>query len=464
MPGRTHAGVSGLFRSLVVRVIAASSLMAMAGLFVIASIIATLFRQSTEDNFSRLLSAHLFNLIGTVGTGTDGALQGAPELGDLRFTIPRSGWYWSVEIVAGGPADPLRSPSLTADLPSLSVSQAPFDAEFRRTYRSAGLAGEDVEVVESEFVIDDKDRVARFRVTGNRSALEAEIDAFARTLWTWLAAFGALMIAVNALAILLSLRPLAFVRSALADIREGRSQRLDGDFPAEIAPLAAETNALIDANRRVVERARTQVGNLAHSLKTPLAVITNEGRALGGDRGRLIADQAEAARARVDHYLKRARIAAQKDSVAFRTPVVPTLERLIRVMRKLNPNLSFDLVIGDGKAAFAGEREDFEEMIGNLVENAAKWARHSVRVSVTGAQEHGAHRLLVCVEDDGPGIPDDKARDAMMRGRRLDETKPGSGLGLSIVADLVEEYGGTIGLGRSDLGGLKAEIVLKQPA
>ena len=453
--------MNGLFRSLVFRTIAASSLLAVAGLIVIATVIAALYRQSAQDNFARLLSAHLFNLIGTVGVAPDGALVGAPELGDLRFTIPKSGWYWSVEIVAGDSAAPLRSPSLTGDIPALPVSAAPFDAEFRRSYAMAGLAGEQVEIVESEFVIDDADRVARFRVMGNRSELAREIATFERTLRLWLALFGVLTIAVNALAIYLGLRPLGHVRQALADVREGRAERLDGVFPSEIAPLAAETNKLIESNHRIVERARTQVGNLAHSLKTPLAVVTNEGRALGGEKGRLIADQAEAMRMQVDHYLKRARIAAQKDSVAFRTPVRPSLERFVRVMGKLHPHLDFSLTIEGRDPVFSGEREDFDEVVGNLIENAAKWARSRVSVTAADMARSGASGMTIAIEDDGPGIPEDKAREAIRRGNRLDESKPGTGLGLAIVVDLVEEYGGALVLGQSSLGGLKAEVIMQ---
>lgn len=453
-----------LWRSLVLRTILASSLLAMAGLILVATLITALYRQSAEENFQRLLSAHLFNLIGNVGISPEGALTGAPELGDFRFTIPRSGWYWSVEIVAGKGGAPLRSPSLTGELPAFPVAQAPFDNEFRRSYLMPGLEKEQVQVVESEFVIDDHDHVARFRVTGNRTELSDEIGRFERTLWTWLSVFGLATIIVNALAIFLGLQPLRRVRKALAAVREGKAERLTDNFPAEIAPLANETNKLIEANHRIVERARTQVGNLAHSLKTPLAVITNEGRALGGAKGRLIADQAESMRMQVDHYLKRARIAAQRDSVAFRTPVTPSLERFVRVMGKLHPGLTIEMEVPPQDPVFAGEREDFEEIVGNLVENAVKWAKHRVRLSVTGRDSAEGRLIVLAVEDDGPGIPPEKAADAVKRGKRLDETKPGTGLGLAIVVDLVEEYGGQLALGRSSLGGLKAEVMVRAGA
>lgn len=450
--------MNGLFRSLVFRTILASSVLAIGGLVIVATLISALYRQSVEENFTRLLSAHLFNLIGAVGVSEGDVLQGAPEFGDMRFTIPRSGWYWSVEIVSGPPAPALRSPSYVGYLAVPSAVEAPFDADYRRSYRTTGPAGELLEVVESEFVIDDKGRVARFRVTGNRSELARSISGFERTLWMWLAVFGVLTTTANALLIFLGLRPLRTVRRALADIREGRADRLDGVFPIEIAPLVAETNALIEANHRIVERARTQVGNLAHSLKTPLAVVTNEGRALGGNRGHLISEQAESMRMQVEHYLKRARIAAQKDSVAFRTPVAQPLERLVRVLGKLNPGLSIDLDMPVGDLVFGGEREDFEEIIGNLLENATKWAKKRVMVSVRTVDGDSGRNLVVAIEDDGPGIADAKAREAIKRGGRLDETKPGSGLGLSIVSDLVAEYGGALQLTRSSLGGLKAEV------
>jgi signal transduction histidine kinase len=266
------------------------------------------------------------------------------------------------------------------------------------------------------------------------------------------------MVVINALAMLFGLRPLGHIRDALARVREGKAERLDGSFPPEVEALVTETNALIDNNRGIVERYRTQVGNLAHSLKTPLAVITNEGRAAGGDKGRLIVEQAAAMQRQIEHYLHRARIAAQRDSIVFRTPVVLPLSRMVRVLEKLNPDKRIGLSVGDG-LVFAGEGEDLEEIVGNLLENATKWARSRVEIRV-GKAAAGRPAILLVVEDDGPGIPEGQAEDALKRGKRLDETKPGTGLGLSIVADLVSEYGGEIELGRSGLGGLKVAVRL----
>ena len=449
-------------RSLAVRVIAFSTVWAILALVVIYTVIATLYRETSERGFDSLLSAHLFNLIGSVGVSPSGVLTGGPDLGDLRFSERESGWYWAVQPVSEGLTGALQSLSMTGPVPSPDASEVPFSAGFQRSYITEGIRGEELEVFESEFVLDSQNRVARFRVMGNRSELEDDIGIFEGRLLTYLSVFGIGMIAINAIAILLGLRPLSQVSRALALVREGTAQRLAGRFPAEIEPLANETNALIENNRRIVERSRTQVGNLAHSLKTPLAVLLNEARALGGERGRLITDQAAAMQSQLEHYLQRARIAAQRDSVVYRTPVAPLLQRMVRVMEKLNDGTKIAFSAPAAEVIFAGEREDLEEIVGNLLENAMKWARSSVSVSlrqVAGADEE--RQFAIVIEDDGPGIPDDKAREVLKRGRRLDETKPGTGLGLSIVSDLVNEYGGKIALERGAQGGLKATVVLR---
>jgi signal transduction histidine kinase len=455
------AAITIVPRSLTVRVIALSTIWAVLALIAIATVITTLYRQASERGFESLLSAHLFNLISSVGVSESGSLMGSPDLGDLRFSQPASGWYWAVEPVSKGLTGELRSPSMIRSVPSPTAFEVPFSLEFRRNYTAEGISGEELEIIESEFVLDAKNRVARFRVMGNLSELEAEIAGFERRLYTYLSIFGAGMIAINAAAILFGLQPLQRVRNALALVREGTAQRLDGSFPAEIEPLANETNALIENNRRIVERSRTQVGNLAHSLKTPLAVLLNEGYLIGGDKGRLITDQATAMQRQLDHYLQRARIAAQRDSVVYRTPVAASLRRMVRVIEKLNPKTKVELSLPPEEILFAGEREDLEEITGNLLENAMKWAKSAVRVSVASAGEKSG-AFILSIEDDGPGIPEDKAREALKRGRRLDESKPGTGLGLAIVSELVNEYGGRLALERSVLGGVNALIELKR--
>jgi signal transduction histidine kinase len=238
-------------------------------------------------------------------------------------------------------------------------------------------------------------------------------------------------------------------------------------MPREIEPLAQEVNALIESNKRVVERARMQVGNLAHSLKTPLAVLINESSQMHPPHKELVRIQADLMQAQVQSYLHRARIAAQRDSILARTDAEPVLERLVRVMRKLNPDKTYHLSIAPKGLMLAMEAQDVEETLGNLIENASRFARSDITLSATmapagtvgGDGGRKAWALLV-VEDDGPGLEPAEIKEAMKRGRRLDESKPGTGLGLSIVSEIVAEYQGTFALLRAASGGLRAELVL----
>ena len=231
--------------------------------------------------------------------------------------------------------------------------------------------------------------------------------------------------------------------------------------------MAQEVNALIDSNRRVVERARMQVGNLAHSLKTPIAVLLNDAEQMQAPHGELVRSQAEIMRGQVQSYLNRARIAAQRDSILARTEAEPVLERLVRVMRKLNPDIEFALSIRQPGLRLAMEAQDVEETIGNLVENAARFARERIAIAAAAAPkgvggDDPARRawIRIVIDDDGPGLEPDQIQEAMKRGRRLDESKPGTGLGLSIVSEIVSEYKGVFSLSRAPSGGLRAELVL----
>ena len=453
--------LKGLPHALAFRVVAFSSVWAIIALVVIATVISALFRQVSQRGFEDVLSAHLFNLIASVSATETGFLAGDPNLGDLRFSEPFSGWYWAVEPASDALRNPLYSPSLAGEVPSPPTDVVPFDREFQRRYNITGPGGQEIGVLEAEIVLGEVDRIARFRVMGNRSELETEIANFASRLFAYLAIFGIGMVAINVFAILIALKPLGSISSALSKIRAGTAERLTGPFPREIMPLAEETNALIESNRRIIDRARTQVGNLAHSLKTPLAVLMNEGRAMGGEQGALISAQTAAMREQIDHYLQRARSAAQHSTLAARSPAKETLARMARVAEKLNPDKQLIVKMPEETVIFAGEREDLEEITGNLLENAMKWSRREVRLTLSKPQEEtGRTGLQIIIEDDGPGIPAKQAQQAVKRGRRLDESKPGTGLGLAIVADLVEEYGGVLVLERSELGGLRAEVSL----
>ncbi len=447
-------------QSLAVRVIALSSLWVVAAFLVVAGLISNLYASTAQRGFEAVVRAQLYNLINAVTVDETGRLVGSPDLGDLSYSQPLSGWYWEVLPAGGDTSGRLASFSLgPARIEAPTPEAVPFDSQYRRDYRAAGLDRERVYVEEAEVVLDADNHAARFRVMGNASVVDADVSGFNRRLALYLGLFGLGSIVVNAGAILFGLHPLIAVRRSLGDVRAGRSERLTGIFPAEIRPLASELNALIDSNQRIVERARTQVGNLAHSLKTPIAVLLNEASAIGGERGRLVAEQSEGMRRQVQHYLDRARMAALGGVASARTPVAPVLERLLRVVAKLDPGrrIEMDLDTGDADLVFAGERQDLEELVGNLLENAAKYGRTRVRLS---CRVLDGQRFEIAVDDDGPGLSEAEIAEAMKRGARLDEAVAGSGLGLSIVADTVLQYRGDFRLLRSEIGGLRAEVTL----
>ena len=448
-------------KSLTLRAIALSTLWAAISLAAIATVIIALYRDTNDRNFANLLNANLSNLVASASVDENGKLTGNPDLGDLNYTEPRSGWYWSVEPVTPTVTGGLMSWSLSdGAIPAADTKIVPFDKNFRRTYNAPGLDGETLEISETEVEMNSADKIARFRVMGNRSQIDAEVSQFSRKLYLYLALFGLGSIAVNALAILVGLNPLRSARESLRLIREGKAHRLDGAFPPEIAPLAMEMNALIDNNRRIVERSRTQVGNLAHSLKTPLAVISNEGQALGGKQGAVVVEQAGAMQQQIQHYLQRARIAAQRDSVVFRAPISPILTRMQRVMQKLNPQKTFEFTPPEAEIVFGGEAADLEEIIGNLLENAAKWGRKRVEIKAGAVTKSSTPMFFIEISDDGAGLTRQQMESGIKRGKRLDESKPGTGLGLSIVSDTVREYGGTLEMDKALLGGLAVTITL----
>jgi signal transduction histidine kinase len=455
-------------RSLTARVLLLATLWSGLALVVIALVISALYRQSAERAFTDLLRAQLYNVINSVSIGENNSLVGNPQLGDLRYSQPETGWYWLIEPLGTFAAAPLSSSSLGVSRIAVpSILNVPFNNRYERFYPVTDAFGNNVLVAETEVVLDAEGRAARFRVAGNLDAMEEDIRVFDRSLYIALFVFGVGSLVVNGGAILFGLRPLDRARRALGKIRRGEAEKLEGDFPREIMPLVNEVNALIESNRRIVDRARMQVGNLAHSLKTPLAVLLNESRVLEAGHQELVRSQAEAMQAQVQSYLNRARIAAQRESVLVRCEVEPVLERLVRVMRRLNPDKQFHLAVEPG-AVLAMEQQDVEETVGNLLENAARFCREGVWLSTAatvvpaGDGNEGPRRtwLELAVEDDGPGIDPEQADEAMKRGRRLDESRPGAGLGLSIVREIAGEYQGSFRLGRSERGGLRATLIL----
>ncbi|HXQ11867.1 MAG TPA: ATP-binding protein [Caulobacteraceae bacterium] len=269
---------------------------------------------------------------------------------------------------------------------------------------------------------------------------------------------GAGLILLVFIQVRVGLGPLFALQKEVADVRVGKADRVVGDYPSELEPLAAELNALVAHDREVVERQRTHVGNLAHALKTPLSVMLAEAERDPGPLADTVERQAEAMRDHVDHHLRRARAAARSQAPRERTAVAPVLEELSHALERIFRDQAVTI---DWRCPetlfFQGERQDLLEMLGNVLENACKFSKRRVRAD---AEATTPGRLVVVVEDDGPGLPGEQRAEVFKRGERLDETAPGTGLGLSIVEELARAYGGAATLGDSSLGGLRVTLDL----
>ncbi|WP_455474464.1 ATP-binding protein [Bartonella sp. B30(2025)] len=450
-------------KSLSLRVMILSTVWAVISLSSISAISVLFYQRSGEESLKHILTAQLYSLIATVTVSPDGNLKGG-ELGvnDIRYSDPTSGWYWEVVALSPNLQGRLTSPSLgTGEIFSSSNVDIPFGDQFFRFYKINGINDQKLQVIESDVVLDDQNHIARFRLVGNIDEVHAQVQEFKKILQIFLWSFGIGSILINIAIIFFSFQPLKRIRQALNDIREGKVKYVNTDLVSEVMPLVQEMNALINNNQRIIERFRTQVGNLAHSLKTPLSVIMNEVDKMHGEQAVLLREQTKMVQAQINHYLQRARIAAQFDSVIYQTPVRTVIDRLVRVMKKLNSEKEIQFVMDTDDIVFSGEREDLEEIVGNLIENAAQWSHTKVMISCCLENDIGESKFFsIVVEDDGPGLTAEQIGEAFKRGRRFDESKPGTGLGLAIVSDMVSEYGGSFFLSRSDLGGLYAKILL----
>jgi signal transduction histidine kinase len=448
--------------SLAFRLIAGAVLWSSIALVAGGLILSSVFRHSVERSFDARLDVLLGSLIATTEVNAKHEIVRSRDLNETRFDFAYSGWYWQIAPIAQRLA--LRSRSLFDQSIDLSQGQdAERDVSGARFFDATGPEDQQLRVIERRVMLPGYDVPVSFAVAGDKAEMEADIKSFNGTVFTAMAAMGAGLLIALLIQVRFGLRPLDGVRRALAQIRSGKATRLEGSFPSEIEPLAEEINSLLEGNREVLERARTHVGNLAHALKTPLSVLTNEARAHPGGFGDQVAKLAGTMREQIDHHLARARMAASANVFGAHTPVAPTLARLGRALERIyaERGIAVSVQCAEG-LGFRGEAQDLEEMAGNLLDNACKWAatRVELRVAPLAQPRRGRAAFVIAVEDDGPGVPEAQRAAVLKRGSRLDETKPGSGLGLSIVTEIAELYGGELKLGDAALGGLRAELVL----
>jgi signal transduction histidine kinase len=434
-------------------------------LLITGVVLSSVYRDATERAFDRRLNLYLRTLVAEVATPDEPPDRQFQSLGEPLFELPLSGWYWQITRTDSDKAEVHASRSLwDKKLPKLEEHGAELTAAGIRLGYAEGPEGQTLRIVERpvDLGADGKFLVS---VAGDASEIFEETRNFDYYLVGTFGALSIVLVLTTIFQVRFGLAPLKRISDSIADIRSGRAERLEGEFPVEIAPLARETNALIDANREIVERARTHVGNLAHAIKTPLSVIVNEATAHPADQFAMkVLEQTEVMRDQVAHHLKRARIAARLTAVGTITEVASVIDALHRAMEKIYRDRCIAIeVSADTRAKFRGERQDLEEMVGNLVDNACKWAtsRVFIEVLVEGAVEPGGGPMLrIIVDDDGRGLSAAERAQVSRRGQRLDESKPGSGLGLSIVVDLAALYGGNLSLGPAPVGGLRAELLL----
>ena len=440
------------------RLLVGASIWLMVALAVTFFVLTGLFRDTVTRNFDIVLVDHVDELLSLIDVRADGATSLRRHPVDPRFVTPGSGWYW----VISDDASWRESSASLGDnpFPSLTNGGHAADGGFR-TYPALDYTGRNIRVISQRGRPSGGNRELTFLLSGPAVVIDAAVDRFNGALLLGLLALGLTLVFAVVIQVSFGLQPLRAVGRSLAAIRAGRSTRLEGDFPEELAPLANELNALLTHNQQSIQRTRERIDDLAHALKTPMAVLKNAAETIGGTEGDAIRTQVAAMGGSVEHHLSRARIAGTGDIIGARAAVKPLVEGLRRTVSQIyaDRNVEIGIDIGDD-LIFRGERQDLTEMLGNLMDNACKWA--SGRIHLSASVEKGI--LEVVVEDDGPGIPANEREAALDRGARLDGTTPGSGLGLAIVRDIAKLYGGNLELARSADGGVAARLRLPAAA
>ena len=437
--------------SLTFRLIVTSAIWVTITLVAVAVLLTLFFQSHVEEHFDAFLFDHLEENIAAARLNEKGEFYLTWVPADLRFNEPHSGWYWQVDKdgVALARSDSLLSDALKikldADLPGSHV------------LKIRGPGNEKLRAIATNIALPGFEGVYTFSIAGSVYGIERDVENFTSNLGMTLILLGIGLIIAIYLQIKVGLKPLRLLKETLSNISSGKETRLPESFPSEVQPVVHELNFLLDHSEGLLERARTQVGDLAHALKNPLTVIRNEADGINSEQGRLISEKAAAMGAYVERYLSRARAAGSANIIGASVDVLAISRDIGYLMEHMYQDKNLNIVLKDLKGLqFKGDAQDLEEMLGNLMDNACKWANNQVIVQ---GDKKGS-RIYIRIQDDGPGIPGDKMHSVLKRGQRLDETVPGSGLGLGIVLDLSKLYNGDLKLDNCEEGGLCAELEL----
>jgi signal transduction histidine kinase len=409
--------------------------------------IAALFRQFANDLMESELRKHLDELVMLIDFDDEGFPHLYRPLSDPRFTEFGSGLAWQVTR-----SGKVLIKSLSASTENIPVPDDPLAI---KDVRKVVLPSPHGSIVTFERLLLPEGSTQpplRIQVGADTAVVDRMLPTFTVPLTLSLVLLAILLIAAAILQVQFGLQPMSRLRRALGAIGAGEAAKLPGGFPSEVQPLVDDLNNLLELNAQMVLRARTQAGNLAHALKTPLAVLTDEAYRLA-DRGQadsadVILAQSQRMQRQIDYQIARARAAASRSVPGIVAPVAPTVASIVGAM---------ETDVGDACVALC-DPMDLNEILANIIDNACKWATR--RIVIRGTVDETQDRVVIIVDDDGPGLPAEKLDIVFKVGERLDEQVPGSGLGLPIVRDLVDLYGGRIRLENRAGGGLRAILEL----
>jgi signal transduction histidine kinase len=438
-------------KSLTARIVGLSIIWIIMALVITTLILGRLYRDHIEEHFDAHVFTHVEELVAAVETGPDGKLQMGGQPTDPRFYHLNSGWYWEVRKAGQVLGKSSSLGEKTLNLQELKMGES------RDVQIIYGPEGEKLRAQIMEVSYPNNAGALTFVATAPDIQIAEDVSDFTTHIVVSFLVLGVGLTLAVIIQVQQALKPLKAIGAEISDIKAGRTKRLSQQFPQDVQPLVDEMNYLLDHNEVLLKRARNQLGDLAHAVKNPLTVIRNEARNLANEQGQLILDQSHVMASSIDHCLTRARVSGKEDMFGYRTPVKGVIEDLVFAVERIYHERGIEITLSDiGDCCFRGETQDVEEMAGNLIDNACKWASSQVVVSCTTDNE----RLQIVVEDDGPGIREQDLELVMRRGHKLDESKPGHGHGLGIVNDIASLYGGSLSLNRSSLGGLRVRLDL----